>query len=270
MYHSISAVASRAFRSFAVSPERFAEQMGYLRDAGYTALTVSDYARRLAGGGGPLPDRPVVLTFDDGFADFATRALPVLQRHGMTGTLYLATAYMGETSSWLRADGEGDRPMLHWEQVRSAQAAGVECGAHSHTHVELDTVSQQRAEQEVVHSKRTLEQQLDRPVTTFAYPFGYHNATSRRAVRAAGYTSACAVKFALSSTADDPYQLARVKVSANTTLEQFVNLLKGRRLPVAPTPERLQTRIWGMVRRAQARLNVPERDPVSAYFRERC
>jgi peptidoglycan/xylan/chitin deacetylase (PgdA/CDA1 family) len=266
MYHSISATASRAFRSFAVSPARFAEQMAYLHDTGYTSLTVSEYVRRLDGRSTCLPARPVVLTFDDGFADFTSHALPVLEQHGMTGTVYLATAYMGGTSSWLRAEGEGDRPMLTWEQVRAAEAAGVECGGHSHTHVELDTVSRRRVQEEVYFSKQSLERQLDHEVTTFAYPFGYHDAWSRQVVRAAGYTSACAVKFALSSTADDPYQLARVKISGDSTLERFVSLLEGRRVPVAPTRERLRTRVWGIVRRARAHLNPSIHASAAAPF----
>ena len=69
MYHEIAEPAETASR-FAVSPANFAAQLGYLRGAGFTALTAGELVARLAGDAGPLPDRPVVLTFDDGYADF--------------------------------------------------------------------------------------------------------------------------------------------------------------------------------------------------------
>src|SRR5437764_272682 len=94
MYHSIADEASRAFRPFAVPPALFADQMAYLAQNGYTPLTVTRLVQTWAGGG-ELPARPIVLTFDDGFADFHTHALPVLYRYGFTATLYVTTGFIG-------------------------------------------------------------------------------------------------------------------------------------------------------------------------------
>src|SRR3954449_3067340 len=117
MYHSIAREAGRRFRPFVVAPEQFAEQIAYLDQAGYTPLTVSELVRAWAYRGIGLPTRPVVVTFDDGFADFHTAALPVLARYGFSATLYVATGYIGDTSRWLAAEGEGERPMLTWAQL---------------------------------------------------------------------------------------------------------------------------------------------------------
>ena len=89
----IANTAARTASRFAVSPANFAAQLGYLRGAGFTALTAGELAARLAGETGPLPDRPVVLTFDDGYADFHSRAMPLLAEHGFTATLFVTTGW---------------------------------------------------------------------------------------------------------------------------------------------------------------------------------
>jgi len=115
LYHSVSRDAAPPYRRFVVSPERFAEQMALLADGGFGVLPVTEYLARASAG--LLPERPVVLTFDDGLADFHTEALPVLVRHGFRATLYLTTGLIGSTSRWLEALGEGSRPMMTWTQV---------------------------------------------------------------------------------------------------------------------------------------------------------
>jgi peptidoglycan/xylan/chitin deacetylase (PgdA/CDA1 family) len=140
MYHSISYCENPLFRRFTVTPERFEEQLDYLSTHGYTPLTVSDYSQRVAGEDqgqlqGQLPPRPVVLTFDDGYADFYadfyTAALPLLLlwKYQATATLYIVTGYLGETSRWLQCEGEAWRqPMCACDmQPGSACARAARC-----------------------------------------------------------------------------------------------------------------------------------------------
>ena len=253
MYHSISQHATPKCRPFVVSPALFAAHMAYLHQHTYTPITVTQFINSRAQKGPALPERPVVITFDDGFADFFTEALPVLQQYNFIATLYVTTAFIGGTSRWLQREGEAARLMLTWDQLIEISASGVECGAHSHSHCQLDASPLFIAEDEIVQSKRLLEHHLSQEVLSFAYPFGYHTATVRRLVQVAGYTSACAVKHAMSSESTDPFALARLMVGANTSVNALAALLTGCGSSSITTMYlRARTPVWQLVRRSSS------------------
>ncbi len=254
MYHSISDHASPKFKQFTVPSKLFAEHMAYLHQHRYTPMTVTEFMSAQTNVGTKLPERPVLLTFDDGFADFYTEALPVLKRYGFVATLYVVTGYINGTSRWLHHEGEADRPMLTWDQLREISASGIECGGHSHSHPQLDTLTPAEVSCEIVQSKRLLEDHLGQNVLSFAYPFGYHSASVRRQVQKSGYTSACAVRHAMSSAeAKDPFSLTRLMVKPDTSVDNLAALLNGRSSQLISTMYlRARTPIWQIVRRSSA------------------
>jgi peptidoglycan/xylan/chitin deacetylase (PgdA/CDA1 family) len=227
MYHSVSTMFSTNFRRYTVSPDAFMKQMQYLKMNGYKALTVSQYVDGWQTAPASLPEKPIVITFDDGFEDFYTTVYPILKHHQMPATLYLSTAYIGGTSEWLRMEGEGNRPIISWEQLKAIEPELVEIGGHSHTHPKMDSLQSEEIKREVMQCKQEIENSLGRECRSFAYPFGFYNSECQRQLRAAGYESACAVRYQLSTIGEDRLALSRLIVPGDATLDEFRILLRG-------------------------------------------
>lgn len=239
LYHAVTARPPPGLERFTVAPHHFADHLRVLRDAGRVGLTVSQYAVCLRNGP-VLPELPVVVTFDDGYADFLNAA----ERLGIAGlpaTLYMTTGQIGAAG------------MLTRRQLQSL-GASVEVGAHSRTHPRLDELAPERLRDEVQGSKADLEDLLQRPTRSFAYPHGDHGRQVRQTVVDAGFDSAAAVKNAFSHERDDPFAIARITVTAGTTAERIGQLLEGRGAPAAWARERRRTRAYRSYRRVRGRL----------------
>jgi peptidoglycan/xylan/chitin deacetylase (PgdA/CDA1 family) len=214
MYHGLSAARTAGFHRWTVSASRFRRHLEYLAGNGYTTVTVADLASRLRGGphGPGLSGRLVALTFDDAYADFHDVAMPLLASYGMTGTLFVPTAYAGGRSAWMDRDGEGDRPMLSWSGLARIGAAGIEIGAHSHTHPAMDRLAGAELASQAARPKAELEDRLGLPVTSFAYPYGRYDRRVRAAVAAAGYQAACTMNSWAATASSPPFELPRTAV----------------------------------------------------------
>jgi O-antigen biosynthesis protein len=227
MYHGVSPYTGRRFREFVVTPARFEEQMAYLADNDFRVCTVSELLE-LRSKPQPPPERVVALTFDDAFQELAIHAIPVLDRFGFRATIYVPTAFIGDSSRWLERISEGARRLLTGEELRDLASSGIELGAHSHTHAALDVLPLAAARNEVELSKHVLEETILREVCTFAYPFGYESPLLRSVVAGAGYGSACRVGYAISPRNEDVYGLSRLPVGGGDGIDRFAALVSGR------------------------------------------
>ena len=242
LYHSVSTVPAAGQERFTVTPARFAEHVAAIAASGRVALTISEYARALRGER-PLPTRAVAVTFDDGFPD-TLEAVEMLRGRGITSTVYI-------TSNRL------DRPQgASTEAAREIAATGAELGAHSVSHPHLDELPLAMAVHEIEEGKRSLEQRLEMSLATFAYPHGAHDRRVRQAVIDAGFSSAAAVKNALSHDHDDPFAIARLTITADTPSSTVLAALDGRGAPIAWAGERYQTRAFREYRRLRRRARV--------------
>ncbi|MGX2998084.1 polysaccharide deacetylase family protein [Streptomyces sp. JNUCC 64] len=244
MYHAVDRSPGRATRALSVTPEAFAAQMALLAARGCTPLTTAGLAR-VWREGAPLPARPVLITFDDGYAGVHRHALPVLARHGFPATLFLTTGWLPGRH---HTGGELG-PMLDWARVRELAAAGVEIGGHSHTHPQLDQLPDRALDGELARCAEITTAELGVRPVSFAYPYGYSDRRVRRAVRAAGYAQALAVGNALARRAQGPYALRRVTVRRATGAEEFARLLDGRGVVRCFARDRVLTRGYAVVRR---------------------
>ncbi len=249
LYHGVSPAATERFHPYVISPAAFEAHLDVIASTATATLTVSQFVTAMTLGR-PVEPGTVVVTFDDGFADFGRHALGPLRDRSIAATLYVPTAHIGGTAEWLAREGEQDRPLLSADELRLLDGA-IEIGAHSHTHPQLDLLPLPQLTSEVRTSKAILEAELGHDVHSFSYPHGFHGARVRRAVIDAGFRSACAVKNACSSTDDDPFAIARITITADTEPAQLESWLAGRGLRLASRRERLRTRAYRLARRAR-------------------
>lgn len=216
LYHHVGPPRSGTMPSLTVSPQTFERHVRWLVRRGCSGIRSSDWLRWLREGKG-LPEKPILLTFDDGYADLAEYALPVLRRHGFSGVVYIVTGQLGGTNAWDEARGLGTHRLMTVEQIRHWAAQGIEFGAHSRTHADLTALSAKELSEEVVGSGKDLESVLGERVVSFAYPYGFHNQAVDDCVRGA---------FDLAFIADDddeglnhlqtdPHLLLRTMVQTN-------------------------------------------------------
>jgi peptidoglycan/xylan/chitin deacetylase (PgdA/CDA1 family) len=250
LYHSVTDDPPEWLRPWSLPPSDFAAQLDLMIERGCTPMTVSCLVDTLASGAA-LPQRPVVVTFDDGYADTLTTAAPAMAKREIVSTVYVTT---GALEGRPKADRLrlGPAAMLDWRELRDLELHGVEIGAHSHTHGQLDTERRRVLGVELELPKRLLEEHLGHAVHSFAYPHGYSSPIIRRMVAEAGYDSACGVRNALSSAADDRYSLARLTVMRTTPVSVIGDWLDGAGAVVAPAHEWQRTKAWRVARRAIA------------------
>ena len=253
MYHEVAGRAETA-SPLAVPPAAFAEQVAALAAAGFTTVTAAALAAAWAGRAS-LPERPVVITFDDGFADFHRAALPVLAEYGFTATVFVTTGWVEDAGPLPPAARPRPARMLSWQQIAESAGAGIEIAAHSHTHPQLDQLPAVQLAAELDTSRRLLEDRLGAAVPGMAYPFGYSGAPVRRAARAAGYRYACAVANGVARPGSDRFALPRLTVRRSTRPGTFGRVVRGQQVPLIYARDRSLTKGYAVVRRTRAVLN---------------
>jgi peptidoglycan/xylan/chitin deacetylase (PgdA/CDA1 family) len=246
LYHSISNEATSLYKSWAISPLEFDRHLDFLNKQGYQPITIKNVVDAIRCGGKGLPDRPLVITFDDGMADFLSGAMPILKKYNFPATLYIVTGYVGETSRWLMDEQEYNRPMLTWNQLAALE--GIEIGSHSHSHFHMDLLPLAQARTEIMHSKMLLEQHLGRSIDTFAFPHGYHTKKLLKVVEESGYSSACIVRHGMANDSSNVYALPRIIITSDVTMATLDQFLQGKRLTRVSAWRSFLRKAWRMVR----------------------
>jgi peptidoglycan/xylan/chitin deacetylase (PgdA/CDA1 family) len=201
-------------RGLTIPPPLFAADIHYIATHGYhtiSARTLVSFLRK----GGTLPSQPVVLTFDDGYADMYSNVYPLLRRNHLTATFFICPGLL-------------DRPRyLTWKQVLTMSRHGMDIEAHSMTHPDLTMVPAAQTWGEIYLSRAILQSRLHRPVDVFAYPYGSFNALVVHDVQKAGYWAAFTTRAGWWQRADELLTLPRVYVTRNDTVPMVAGLLKG-------------------------------------------
>jgi peptidoglycan/xylan/chitin deacetylase (PgdA/CDA1 family) len=188
MYHSI-APRQRGPAPFTVSTENFDRQMCWIRERGYTGV---DVGRLLDAQRKGCAQRLVGLTFDDGYADFAESALPVLKHYGFNATVFAIAGQLGEDNNWAAGPG---KPLMTTGQLQQAAAVGVEIGSHGLHHVRLTSLAEPDLRESLVTSRGILQDFSKQDVRGLCYPYGSHDGRVVRAAQAAGFDYCCAIGY---------------------------------------------------------------------------
>lgn len=229
MYHSISGRVDydHPYYRTTTTPAAFREQMQYLKQAGYSTLTVSE-ALACLDGRREAAGNPVAITFDDGYRDFYAEAFPVLAELGFTASMYLPTGYIGEQPALFQGIG-----CMNWSQVRELQAAGIEFGSHTVTHPRLVQLEEAAIRRELGDSKAAIEDRTGRPAATFAYPYAFPEtrvefvARLREILRDSGYEGGVCTAIGTATPASDRYFLPRLPANAADDRELLRAKLEG-------------------------------------------
>jgi glycosyltransferase involved in cell wall biosynthesis/peptidoglycan/xylan/chitin deacetylase (PgdA/CDA1 family) len=240
LYHHVGPLRPGTIPGLTVSPQRFERQVRWLARRGYQGIRPADWLRWRHEGKG-LPDKPVLLTFDDGYADLVEYALPVLRCYGFGAAVYIVTRQLGGTNAWDEARGSDTHRLMTAEQIRYWATQGIEFGAHSRTHADLTTLSASELSEEVAGSGQDLESILGSRVVSFAYPYGFHNQAVDDCVRGTFDLAFLADDHAegLNHLLTDPFQMRRTMVQTNDSLVALESRVRWGRNPF----ENLRARI---------------------------
>ncbi|GGQ92866.1 hypothetical protein GCM10010216_64060 [Streptomyces flaveolus] len=252
LYHAVMADPPDWIAEFTVTPKEFTAHLDAIVDSGRTPVTISAVADHFAGRA-PLPPRPVLLTFDDGFADLPGPTAEALADRALPATAYLTTGAVTPGGRSLLPPA----PMMTLGGAAELERAGMEIGSHTVTHAQLDTLSGKDLAYELRTSKDVLEDALGHPVRHLAYPHGYNSPRVRAMSARAGYETATAVRHALSSDRDERYRIARLIVRRGHTVADVRAWLAGGGARVAPYRDGPRTVGWRWYRRARAVVRGP-------------
>lgn len=208
-YHQIN---DRDENALTVHTDQFEAQMKYLVDNGYHVITPLEMTEAWDKGE-PLPDKPVIITFDDGYADNYRNAFPILQKYNLKGTIFLISDYVSTYPNYLT-----------WTQVSEMQDSGlIDFESHTLSHEQLDSTSPEETWNQLDGSKKALEWHLGKEINFLAYPCGSYDDALQQLVKKAGYKGAFTVNYGLADKGENLYIMDRVPIfgCTNHTLMRF-------------------------------------------------
>jgi len=217
MYHHVRNLpqnAGRMSRTLTVTASEFEDQIAYLAREGYHTVYFSDLIDYFRSGT-PLPAKPVIITFDDGWAEQYAVAYPILRRYCMAATFFPPTDWLNHSSL-----------TLTWREVEEMSRAGMEFGSHTVNHHLMTQESAGEIARQLETSRAILQRRVPRPVLALAYPGGAVNAAVELQAAAAGYGVAVGVRGGTRQTPAERFRLHRTAIVYGSTLQEFARKLK--------------------------------------------
>jgi peptidoglycan/xylan/chitin deacetylase (PgdA/CDA1 family) len=201
--------------SLSVLPKDFDAQMAYLKENGYTTIAPGELYDSLANGT-ELPEKPVLITFDDGYEDNYQNAYPILKKYGFKATIFVITGFLDKQKNYLT-----------WQQAQEMEQDGISIESHTVNHKSMTELTDDQLRDELVNSKKEIEKRLDKKVDFVAYPTGTYNLHIANLVKEAGYKAAFTIKYGNVDKASNVYALERVPVfHTENTFKSFLERVR--------------------------------------------
>lgn len=223
MYHYLSDAPEGADRyrvDLSVSPALFEQQLAYLQQQGYQSISLYDLLGALTQGL-PLPEKPVIITFDDGYRDNYENALPLLSQYGFTATFFVLT----------EVTNLGEPDYMSWDQMRAMQAAGMDIECHARVHEELTANNDERLAWQVLGCSEAIESQLGRRPRFVAYPSGVFDERVIQYFASDNFWGGLTTQQGKLHDSSGLFELKRLRVRSTTTLDRLAALLNFQELP---------------------------------------
>ena len=195
-YHKIA----NEHKSLSVTLDDFEQHMKWLQEYGFTCITPGQLYDFVANGA-DLPEKPVLITFDDGYKDNYTNAFPIMKKYGMKGTIFVVTGFLGVYDNYLT-----------WDQANELLEAGFNIESHTYSHKSMTEASDEDITKELVKSRQTIKEKLGIDSDFMAYPTGTYNLHIAELVKESGYKGAFTIKYDNVSRDSNVYALERVPV----------------------------------------------------------
>jgi peptidoglycan/xylan/chitin deacetylase (PgdA/CDA1 family) len=223
MYHRIAEDGPAALAPYRIAPADFEHQLRFLRRRGFRSVTPDEWdsaARR----GGAMRGRPILLTFDDGYRDFAGTAWPILRRNGFSAHVFVVTDKVGGRADWDAAFGP-PAPLMTWRQIAELAAEGVTFGSHLASHRAADTLTSDALLGEAARSRAALEKALGGTMTTVCPPYGVTDARVEEICAVAGYRQLFTIEEGMAPVSGMRMAVPRLHILGGEDIRTFAEKL---------------------------------------------
>ncbi|MGE5391907.1 MAG: polysaccharide deacetylase family protein [Deltaproteobacteria bacterium] len=226
-YHKVSPDPRSGGLGLRVKPYDLDWQMRYLKENGYHSVDLGAVVDHFKNGT-KLPEKPVVITFDDGYENNYLYAYPILKKYGFTATIFVATKTVGGINDFdYRKNIQPKNEMLTWRQIKEMRDNGITIGAHTVDHVHLTEVSLPEARNQIMESKNVLEKELKQEIKYFCYPYGEYDQAVADIVKESGFLAATTTDQGLVRSDMNQFLLKRICITGNLDHKKFVEKLHG-------------------------------------------
>ena len=209
-YHSVDPSEAN---EVIISPEKLREELNFIKDSGYTTLTMSELNDYILNNS-PIPEKSIVITFDDGYADNYANAFPILKELDIKATIFVISNFTDKDGYYMTS-----------QQIKEMSDYGIDIQSHTASHAHLNQLTYEEQLNELKTSKEKLESITEKPVISIAYPFGDYDDNTILASKEAGYSLSFNTNRGLSDRNDNPLTLNRIYVSSAYSIEQFKEML---------------------------------------------